>query len=43
MWLITIDVIEAPQRGKKPFEAVAAIEDHLASYPDRLDGIEYRA
>ena len=26
-----------------PFEAVAAIKDHLAFYPDRVDAIELRA
>ena len=27
---------------EKPYEAVAAIKDHLAFYPDRVDAIEER-
>ena len=27
---------------EKPYEAVAAIKDHLAFYPDRVDAIEQR-
>lgn len=34
--------IDAIWTYEAPFEAVAAIESHLAFYPDRVDGIDER-
>ncbi|MGA8550530.1 MAG: DUF427 domain-containing protein [Stellaceae bacterium] len=35
--------IDAVWSYETPYAAVAAIKDHLAFYPDRVDGIEVRA
>jgi hypothetical protein len=35
--------IDAVWSYEAPYAAVAGIKDHLAFYPDRVDGIEVRA